>query len=164
MDRQNQIEDDSDSVTEIHFVHNNGLTSDFGEPKSFKEAWDGDEREKWKPSMGSEVMNFLNRKAWTKVTRGHAEKTGKKILKVKWVFKKKDEQDGSIRYKSRIVTKGYLQIPGVDYTESFAPVATDTTIRLLLAIALFKQKEDWTVECLDIEAAFLKEISTNQSL
>jgi hypothetical protein len=40
------------------------------------------------------------------------------------VFKKKDEQDGSIRYKSRIVTKGYLQIPGVDYTESFAPVAT----------------------------------------
>jgi hypothetical protein len=54
------------------------------------------------------------------------------------VFKKKDEQEGLIRYKSRIVTKGYLQIPGVDYTESFAPVATDTTIRLLLAIAFIQ--------------------------
>jgi hypothetical protein len=77
--------------------------------------------------MGSEVMNFLNRKAWTKIPRDKADRSGKKILKVKWVFKKKDEQDGSTRYKSRIVTKGYLQT-GVDYTESFAPVATDTTI------------------------------------
>jgi hypothetical protein len=46
MDRQNQIEDDSDSVTES-LVHNNGLTSDLW-AKIFKEAWDGDER-KWKP-------------------------------------------------------------------------------------------------------------------
>jgi hypothetical protein len=71
---------------------------------------------------------LLNRKAWTKIPRDKADRSGKKILKVKWVFKKKDEQDGSTRYKSRIVTKGYLQIPGVDYTESFTPVATDTTI------------------------------------
>jgi hypothetical protein len=156
MDKQNLVEDESDSVKEIHFVHQNELSSDFGEPKTFKEAWNGKDGEKWKPSMGKEVMNFLNRKAWTKITREEIDKSGKKILKVKWVFKMKDEQDGSIRYKSRIVTKGYLQIPGVDYTESFAPVATDTTIRLLLAIALYKQREDWTVECLDIEAAFLE--------
>jgi hypothetical protein len=156
MDKQNVVEDDEETVKVIYFVHHNELSSDFGEPKTFKEAWNGSEREKWKPSMGSEVMNFLNRKAWTKITREKAEKSGKKILKVKWVFKKKDEQDGSIRYKSRIVTKGYLQIPGVDYTESFAPVATDTTIRLLLAIALYRQQEDWIVECLDIEAAFLE--------
>jgi hypothetical protein len=120
---KDQVEDDTDSsITDINFVHQNGLSSDFGEPKTFKEAWNGIEQEKWKPSMGSEVMNFLNRKAWTKITREKASKTGKKILKVKWVFKKKDEQDGSIRYKSRIVIKGYLH----------------TTIPLLLAIALYK--------------------------
>jgi hypothetical protein len=138
------VEDNEEAVKVIYFVHHNELlSSDFGEPKTFKEAWNGLEREKWKPSMGSEVMNFLNRKAWTKITREKAEKSGKKILKVKWVFKKKDEQDGSIRYKSRIVvTEGGLQIPGVDYTESFAPVATDTTIYLLFAIALYKQQED----------------------
>jgi hypothetical protein len=154
MDKQNLVEDETESVTEIHFVHQNELSSDFGEPKTFKEAWNGKDREKWKPSMGSEVMNFLNRKAWKKISREKIRQLRKKILKVKWVFKMKDEQDGSIRYKSRIVTKGYLQIPGVDYTESFAPVATDTTIRLLLALALYN--EDWTVECLDIEAAFLE--------
>jgi hypothetical protein len=73
------------------------------------------------------------------------------------VFKKKDKQDGLIRYKStRIVTKGYLQIPGVDYTESFAPVVTDTMICLLLTIGVYKQEEDWIVECLDIEAVSLE--------
>jgi hypothetical protein len=156
MDKQNLVEDDSETVKEIHFVHQNELSSDFGEPKTFKEAWNGNDREKWKPSMGSEVMNFLNRKAWKKITKEKLRQLRKKILKVKWVFKMKDEQDGTIRYKSRIVTKGYLQIPGVDYTESFAPVATDTTIRLLLALALYNQDKDWTVECLDIEAAFLE--------
>jgi hypothetical protein len=85
--------------------------------------------------------------------------TGKKILKVKGVFKKKDEQDGSIRYKSRIVMKGYLQIPGVDYTESFAPVATGTTIHLLLAMALYRQEEDWMVECLDMRYFKLSQIA-----
>jgi hypothetical protein len=55
-----------------------------------------------------------------------------------------------------MVTKGCLQIPGVDCTESFAPVATDTTIRLPLAMALCDQNKDWTVECLDIEAACLE--------
>jgi hypothetical protein len=156
MDKQNAVEEDSDSVTEIHFVHQTELSSDFGEPKTFNEAWQGPEREKWKPSMKKEIMNFLNRGAWVSVLRIVALKSGKKILKVKWVFKIKDEQDGSKRHKSRVVTKGYLQIPGVDYTESFAPVATDTTIRLLLAIALYETEEDWTVECLDIEAAFLE--------
>jgi hypothetical protein len=120
MDKPNVAEDNEETVKVIYFMHHNELSSDFGEPKTFKEAWNGTEPEKWKPSMGSEVMNFLNRKAWTKIKRDKTEKTGKKILKVKWVFKKKDEQDGSIRYKLRIVTKGYLQIPGVDYTESIA--------------------------------------------
>ena len=156
MDKQNVVEENSDSLREIHFVHQNELSSDFGEPKTFKEAWFGPEQEKWRPSMRNEIMNFLNRGSWIKVTRTFAMKSGRKILKVKWVYKMKDEQDGSIRYKSRNVTKGYLQIPGVDYTESFAPVATDTTIRLLLILALYKQEEDWTAECLDIEAAFLE--------
>jgi hypothetical protein len=156
MDKQIVVEDDTDNTREIHFVHQNELSSDFGEPKTFKEAWFGPEREKWRPSMKSEIMNFLNRGSWKKVTNEVSLKSGRKTLKVRWVYKMKDEQDGSIRYKSRNVTKGYLQIPGVDYTESFAPVATDTTIRLLLSIALYKQEENWTAECLDIEAAFLE--------
>ena len=67
----------------------------------------------------------------------------------------KEEQDGSTRYKSRIVLKGYVMIPGVDYTESFSPVATDTTIRVGIGVALYRQGEGWTIELIDIEAAFL---------
>jgi hypothetical protein len=71
---------------------------------------------------GSEA-NFLNRKAWTKIPRDKADRE-KKILKVKWVFKKKDEQDGT-QIQIKDSDKGY-QIPGVtDYR--VAPVATDTT-------------------------------------
>jgi hypothetical protein len=106
--------------------------------------------------MGSEAMNFLNRKAWRKTPKEKLWKSHKKILKAKWVFKMKDEQDGSVRCKSRTATKGCLQIPGVDHTESFAPVATDATIRLLLATALCDQNKDWTAECLDAEAAFIE--------
>jgi hypothetical protein len=54
---------ESNSVTEMNFVHQNGLSLYFGEPKTFIEPRDGTEGEKWKPSMGSEIMNFLNRKA-----------------------------------------------------------------------------------------------------
>jgi hypothetical protein len=46
--------------------------------------------------MGSEVMNFLNRKAWRKTPKEKMWKLHKKILKVKWAFKMKDEQDGSV--------------------------------------------------------------------
>ena len=51
-----------------------------------------------------------------------------------------------------MVVKGYEQIPGVDFTESFSPVANDTTIRTALAVALH---QGWIVESIDVEAAFL---------
>ena len=56
--------------------------------------------------------------------------------------------------------KGYVQIPGVDFTESFAPVATDTTTRTVFAITLYNHSKDvnerWICEIVDVEAAFLE--------
>ena len=53
--------------------------------------------------------------------------------------------------------KGYDQIPGVDFTESFAPMANDTTLHTMLIIRLTYSDEDgWTVEVIDIETAFLE--------
>ena len=74
----------------------------------------------------------------------------------KWVFKVKNEQGGSLRYKSRIVLKRSVVVPGVDYRDSFSPVATDTTVYTAIALAfLYRQDNGWTVEMIDIEAAFL---------
>jgi hypothetical protein len=81
-------------------------------------------------------------------------------MKTMWAFQVKDEHDGTLRHKSRVCSKGYEQIPGVDFTESFAPVATDTTVRTALCIYLFyAQGRDgvvFTCEMIDISAAFLE--------
>ena len=88
---------------------------------------------------------------------------GRKLIGTKWVFKIKNEPDGSLRYKSRIVTKGYMQIPGVDYTERFSPVAQATSLRVGLSLVLYHQMEDWVCELVDIEAALLEGRLTNKT-
>ena len=72
----------------------------------------------------AEINNFLKRKAWKFVNRQEVAKKGRRPIPTKHVFKKKIELDGKtgkeyVRFKDRIVTLGFMQIPGVDYTESF---------------------------------------------
>jgi len=67
-------------------------------------------------------------------------------------FVKKDDKAGGVRFKAWFVVKGFGQVPGVDFTESYSPVANDTTIRTALAFALHK---GWIVDTVDVEAAFL---------
>ena len=132
------------------------IMPDPGEPKTFTEAMNCEDADKWKPAAASEVMNFINRNVWIKVARDEAIKAGRKPIPVKWIFKKKNDQDGSIRFKARIVVRGFMQIPGVDYTEHYSPVANDTTIRVLIAHTLHKVPIGWTCEVFDVEAAFLE--------
>ena len=59
----------------------------------------------------------------------------RKIIGLKWVFRTKLNVDGSVnKHKARLVVKGYAQIFGVDYFDTFAPVARLDTIMLLLAL------------------------------
>ena len=59
---------------------------------------------------------------------------GRKPIPVKWVFKIKDEANEDKRLKCRAVVKGFHMIPGVDYTEKFSPVTTDTSTRIMLGL------------------------------
>ena len=90
------------------------------------------------------------------MNREEAQKYGKTIVGSKWVFKKENEPDGSTRFKSCIVSKGYMQIPGVDYTEKFTPIASDTTTRMILVFSMYFSNEGWVCESVIIEAAFLE--------
>jgi len=77
----------------------------------------------------------------------------KKTIGVKWVFKVKLNANGSInKYKARLVVKGYAQQFGVDFFDTFAPVARLDTIRLLLALSAH---QNWKVYQLDVKSAFL---------
>jgi Reverse transcriptase (RNA-dependent DNA polymerase) len=67
------------------------------------------------------------------------KKLKRKPITSKRVFKKKAQQDGSIRYRAGCVARGFMQIPGLDFTESFAPVASDTSIKLVIGIFLYLQ-------------------------
>ena len=74
-------------------------------------------------------------------------------MRCKWIFKHK--VDGT--KKSRTVVRGYEQEPGIDFQESFSPLATNTTIRVVLGIAMEMRTKtaDWKIQMVDVEAAFL---------
>ena len=78
---------------------------------------------------------------------------GVKLVWCKWVFKKKTNMDGNVyTFKARLVAKGYMQRYGVDYDETFSPVAMLKSIRILIAIAAFNDYEMWQM---DVKTAFL---------
>ena len=76
----------------------------------------------------------------------------KKALHNQWVYRIKNEHDGSKRYKARLVVKGFQQKEGIDYTEIFSPVVKMLTIRLVLGMVV---AENLHLEQLDVKTAFL---------
>ncbi|GJT60557.1 retrovirus-related pol polyprotein from transposon TNT 1-94 [Tanacetum coccineum] len=119
------------------------------EPASVAEALkDAD----WVSAMQDELDQFARLKVWRLVPRPE----GKTIIKTKWIFKnKKDESSLVIRNKARLVAVGYCQQEGIDYDETFAPVARIEAIRLFLAYAAHK---DFTVFQMDVKTTFLNGI------
>ena len=78
---------------------------------------------------------------------------GKKPVGCQWVYTLKYKLDGSLdRYKAHLVARGYTQTYGIDYQETFAPVAKLNTIRILISLAV---NLDWPLNQYDIKNAFL---------
>ncbi|MFN7882628.1 MAG: reverse transcriptase domain-containing protein, partial [bacterium] len=76
-----------------------------------------------------------------------------KVLPCVWVLERKRDAQGRIeRYKARLCVMGNRQVPGVDFDSVYAPVASATTLRALLAVAA---RDDLEVDQLDVKTAFL---------
>ena len=116
------------------------------EPRSLKEA-DGDPN--WVAAMEEEMKSICDNHTWSLVELPH----GHRAIGLKWVYKvKRDENGAIVKYKARLVTKGYVQQPGVDFEEVYAPVARLESVRLVLAVATHF---GWGVHHMDVKSAFL---------
>ena len=105
---------------------------------------------KWRDAMAKEIDSIEKNGTWRLTTLP----SGVKAIGVKWVFKTKLNEHGTVeKHKARLVAKGYAQQYGIDYTEVFAPVARLDTIRLILATAA---QNKWEVYQLDVKSAFLQ--------
>jgi len=121
--------------------------SDAGEPESYSEAA-SDIR--WQDAMRSEYNSLKVHETFYHVTDDDL-----RPITCKWVFRLKTNADGSRRYKARLVARGFEQVHGVDYSETFAPVSRLTTFRIYAALALELQA---TIYHLDVVAAFLNPV------
>ena len=119
------------------------------EPVTVDEAMSSPEKEKWKEAMQKEMKSIDTNKVWELVKLPK----GKKTIGCKWVYKRKTDADGSLeRYKARLVAKGYSQQHGLDYDETFSPVARFESLRTLLALAV---QDGLHVHQMDVTTAFL---------
>jgi hypothetical protein len=119
------------------------------DPMTLYEALNGEHSEEWRDATQKEYDSLIRNGTWELVD----PPPGRKIVRNKWVFRTKLNQDGTIdRYKARLCAKGYSQIEGVDFTETYSPTLHKTSMRALLALAAL---HDWEVEQIDVETAFL---------
>jgi Reverse transcriptase (RNA-dependent DNA polymerase) len=105
---------------------------------------------RWHKAMNEELHALEKNQTWEICELPK----NKKIVGCKWVYKIKYHSDGTIeRFKARLVAKGYTQTYGIDYHETFAPVAKMNTVRILLSIAV---NNGWNLNQMDVKNAFLQ--------
>jgi transposase InsO family protein len=116
------------------------------EPNCFEEA---NKDEFWNKAMDEELDQIEKNDTWELVPRPK----NKNVIDTKWVFRNKLNEDGQVtRNKARLVCKGYAQIEGIDFEETFSPVARMEAICFLLAYACSKNVK---VYQMDVKSSFL---------
>ena len=123
------------------------VAMEYHNPLTYREAMASDDSEEWLEACQYEIDALAKNGTWDLVDLP----AGRKAVKSKWVFKWK--ADGCFRVC--LVAKGFTQIQGLDYDETFSPVAWFKSLRLLLALAML---EDWEIHQMDIKSAFLNRL------
>ena len=116
------------------------------EPTCFEEAT---KKKEWMDSILKEYQSIIKNDVWDAVPRPK----DKSVVSLKWIFKTKHSTDGSIeKYKERFIAREFSQKEGIDYEETFAPIARYTSIRTILSLAA---KIKWRLHQMDVNMKFL---------
>ncbi|KAM9916721.1 hypothetical protein OXX59_009799, partial [Metschnikowia pulcherrima] len=147
--RENSLIEENSNVLLALFVesiNHVGQSSDITRPvpNSYTEAKRSPEWDKWKKACEAEIAAHI-RNGTFKPVRKTADI---KPIGCRWVFAIKDDE----RYKARLVARGYTQVEGIDYAETFSPVIKQDSIRLIFAIAA---KLKMSIHHIDVSTAFL---------
>jgi hypothetical protein len=124
------------------------VACDDGESRSFMET---ERHAAWCATMQSEMDVVEKNRTWELADRPR----GHRAITIKWVFKlKRDEASAIIKHKARLVARGFVQREGIDFDDTFTPVARMEFMRLLFALAA---QEGWRVHHMDVKSAFLND-------
>ena len=116
---------------------------------NYKEAMMIPNPTEWIKAMKSEMESMYENQVWDLVIPPE----GVRPIECKWIFNRKTYADGNVTiHKARLVAKGFRQVQGVDYDETFSPVAMLKSVWILLAIAAYFDHEIWQM---DVKIAFL---------
>nr|KAJ0190715.1 hypothetical protein LSAT_V11C800406370 [Lactuca sativa] len=119
------------------------------DPKTFTEAMTSRDAPLWKEAINDEMDSIMGNGTWELADLPK----GRRPIGSKWIFKKKYHPDGSIfAYKARLLAKGYRQREGIDYFDTYAPVARISSIRTLIAISALK---GLYIHQMDVKTTFL---------
>ncbi|KAJ9535587.1 hypothetical protein OSB04_un001276 [Centaurea solstitialis] len=119
------------------------------DPKTFSEAMASRDVVFWKEAIQDEIDSIMHNNTWELTNLP----PGCKALGSKWILKRKMKVDGTIdKYKARLVIQGFRQKEGIDFFDTYAPVARISTIRLLLALAAI---HNLVIHQMDVKTAFL---------
>ena len=128
---------------------NDGIIVYSDDPLTYREAMGSSYSEKWLKAMKEEMQSMYDNQVCDLVD----PTPGVKTIGCKWIYKiKHDMNDIPQTYKARLVEKGFKQTHGVDYDETFSPVAMVKSIRIILAIAAYHDYEIWQM---DVKTFFL---------
>jgi transposase InsO family protein len=136
----------------VHAVSSGVALLEEQTPRTVREAKASPDAKAWQAGMDKEMASCMEKKVWSYVRRADVPR-GKVILRPKWVFKTKTDENGQVTdRKARITPRGFEQKPGSDYFEVFAPTGMFKSMRLNLSLAA---KWDHELDQLDIPVAFL---------
>ena len=127
-----------------------GKDANYVNPATFNEAWNHPNKNKcqeWRKAIRKEINDMTKREVWRK-TKKNQIPSNQCLIGSKWFFKKK----GNGVYRARLCGLGYVQVPGIDYTENFSPVVLEVTFCIVLILMM---KYGWVGEIVDVETAFL---------